>query len=859
MSPTGSAVPEDGSRPRTADYWVAPLVVLFGLWVWSAFSAGGYLPGQWLPVSLALGLFGLVAAILIAYPRRPRQLSLAILTLFALYALWVAASVLWADSTTRAWLEAARSFGFLLVFALALVFLTDAKARKIFRYLLMAAALVLFAVCVWRLWSAEDISGLFINNRFSYPVSYPNNAAALFLVTFWPLMWLAAGREERALTRGVALGLATGLLGLAVMTQSRGAVWSLAITLVLTFVVSPIRLRTLFYLLVPALLMIYAFPQLNRYWLEGSGAVDGGVGARSLLVAAITAAFIGTIVPLLERWVRVSMKMKAIFGAVILVGVVAGGLYGSITLTRDVGGPFKWVSQTWHQFTTDEDVAEASIPGSGAESRLAVISSSGRVDIWRVAWLEFQSAPALGVGADNFVFGYDRLRERAPAKSQQAHSLELQVLGETGSVGGILAFGGTLLALGGLLWPRCTAGWRLARETWLRRRRTAEAPHANPRLCNPRWGNDPTAYGWEMALFVAVAYWMVHASVDWLWQMAGLSIPMLLLLAAGVAGVDARAGVMWPRWNRWLGTRSQAEQPAKEPRSHSGSVGPEIESGATEADGQAREEPLLPVRRAERYLSKQSRRRRREERRRGNAERLQPPGALSRVFRYLLLGLAVVVLVVSGLPYLSLQIQSSALGIAKTDGVRAVSRAKTALWFQPGDPAPFATQARIYSGAASDAATSGVPDRAGAVLDNLALSIHSYEDAIANEPADWALRYRAGVETFNLLLASQYATGRDPALDYATLVAMIPGLGDWSTLSGSGALEPQAEPGVAAGSLAKTTETRQIAEDLRALAPDELRRRAIELLEAAKERNPLASQVTDALDLAQRLEELGMI
>ncbi len=120
----------------------------------------------------------------------------------------------------------------------------------------------------------------------------------------------------------MALGLATGLLGLAIMTQSRGAMWSLAITLVLTFIVSPARLRTLFYLIVPALLMVYAFPTLNRYWLEGPDAVGGGVGARTLVVVSITAAFIGMIVALLERWVRVSRRMKAIFGTVVLVGVV---------------------------------------------------------------------------------------------------------------------------------------------------------------------------------------------------------------------------------------------------------------------------------------------------------------------------------------------------------------------------------------------------------------------------------------------------------------------------------------------------------------------------------------------------------
>ncbi len=152
------------------------------------------------------------------------------------------------------------------------------------------------------------------------------------------------------------------------------------------------------------------------------------------------------------------------------------------------------------------------------------------------------------------------------------------------------------------------------------------------------------------------------------------------------------------------------------------------------------------------------------------------------MFRFLLMVLALIVILSAGLPYLSLKIRDSALGIAKTDGVRAASRAETALWLQPADPGPFVTQAGIYSSAASVAAASGAPDRAGAVLDNLALSISSYENAIANEPADWTLRYQAGVETLNLLLASQYAAGRAPHIDYAALIRLIPGLEDWSAV-----------------------------------------------------------------------------
>jgi hypothetical protein len=106
------------------------------------------------------------------------------------------------------------------------------------------------------------------------------------------------------------LGLATGLLGLAVMTQSRGAAWSMAVTLVLMFALCPGRLRLLFYLVVPGFLMVYAVPQLSQYWTLGPETLEGAMAARVLTVVVIAAGFIGMILALLEGWIRVSRRMK---------------------------------------------------------------------------------------------------------------------------------------------------------------------------------------------------------------------------------------------------------------------------------------------------------------------------------------------------------------------------------------------------------------------------------------------------------------------------------------------------------------------------------------------------------------------
>ena len=808
--------------------------MLFGVWLWLVYSSGGFIAHQWLPPSLCLGVFGLIVSLLVAYPRRPGQLSLTALLMFGGYSIWVAVSALWADSTTRVWLESGRTFTYLLVFALAVIYLSDQGARRIFRYLVMAAGCVLLVVCVWKLGTTANIAGLFYSgNRLGYPVSAPNHAAALLLVAFWPLIWLAAGPEERAPVRGVALGLATGLLGLSFMTQSRGAFWTLGITLIFMLIISPARLRTLFYLIVPAMLMVYVFPRLNRYWLEGPESVGGALAVRTVLAAAVTAAFVGMILALLEKWVRVSRRMKVVFGTLVLVAAVWGLVYGATALTRDAGGPLEWASQTWRQFTgqTAPDTA------SESHSRFTQLSSSGRVGIWQVAVQEIEQAPVLGVGADNFVFQYQRLRTSETYKPQQAHSFELQVLGETGVVGGVFAFGGILLILWGLLWPRCAAGWRGARESWLRRRGAtsgAQAATAAP-ASNLRWGKDSLAYGWEMALLAGAAYWLLHASIDWLWQMAGVSIPAVLLAAAGVAGIDGRDRVLWPRLSRRLRLRVQSAPPDPQPEDLDAPQEPAFSAGSTEGDGLM----MIPPRAAQ-YADRNRRRRHRARRRSRAKELFHPPGPLSQAFRVLMVALSLVVIISTGLPYMSLLYQDSALALADTDPARAVKRAGSALSLMPTDPAPYTTQASIYRRAAVEALATEASDQAGAVLDGLALAIASYEKALALEPADWTLNFHAGVATVDLLLATGYSEDWGFAFMYDDLSVALTGLGDWSELAGAPRVP---EPGQAAGSLAQDEPARDSAGRYRSMSREELVGLAQNFLEAAKERNPLAGQI----------------
>ncbi len=646
----------------------------------------------------------------------------------------------------------------------------------------------------------------------------------MFLISFWPLMWLASGPNERAPVRGLALGLATGLLGLAMLTQSLAATWSMAITLVLMFLLSPARLRLLFYLLVPAMLMAYAFPQFNKYWVQGPEALTGALAARTLTVAVITAAFIGTILSLLETWVRVSGRMKAIFGTVILVACVAGLVYGAVTLTKDEGGPFGWMSQTWRRFTTDSAQQSTTISGETGQPRVAETSSAGRMGMWKVAWREFEEAPWLGAGADNFPLQYDRLRTDAgyTGEPRRAHSITLQVLGDTGIVGGLLAFGGMLVAIVGILWPRFAAGWGRARQTWLHTRgesRAARAHLPGGRGDVSRWGVDPMVYGWEMALFVGAAYWFVFANVEWLWQAAGVSIPALLMLAAGLASVDARAGTMWPRITGRLPQNRESMTARAD----------------TAPDAKAPESRPGP---------------RRAQRKRWGIGPLRPPGPLSQTFRIGLIVLSVAVLLLVGPAFLSAQIQNSALALSRTDPPAAAGRAASARWFAPGDASPYVTQASIYTGAARDALTSQQPDRAGAALDDLALAIAAHEKAIAREPADWANYYRAAWATLDLLAAKAYAEGRGSDLEATAPATSFVDQHDWSGLAGAGTV-PAA--GTAIGSLAQGYASVRAAEKYRDLTQRRLLELASGFIAGADERNPLEPAMAETIQLIQKL------
>ncbi|MER3408623.1 MAG: hypothetical protein C4306_00610, partial [Thermoleophilia bacterium] len=159
-----------------------------------------------------------------------------------------------------------------------------------------------------------------------------------------------------------------------------------------------------------------------------------------------------------------------------------------------VGDPRDWAARQWH------DLAHSySLPTQDDRSRLLASLSGRRYEEWRVAWRQFERHPLLGAGPDNFAAAYLAERSDNFHEPRHPHSLPLKLL----SQGGILGTGLFTLAV-------VAAGWLAGR-----RRRTLDA----------------VGGGTVAACLVAGAYWLLHSSVDILWEIPALAAPAMGLLA----------------------------------------------------------------------------------------------------------------------------------------------------------------------------------------------------------------------------------------------------------------------------------------------------------------------------------------
>jgi tetratricopeptide (TPR) repeat protein len=522
---------------REAPATVPALGVLALMVVWATDQAG-YPQTHWAPGGLIV-LALLALALAATRPRLaeiPGPVRLAVGCLAAYTALSYL-SILWAGVPGDAWEGANRTLLYLLVFALFACFAQRGATAALLlcAWTLAVTGVALFAVLHVNAaaGSAARLVQLLPGGRLVYPAEYANADAAQWLIAFWPALLLARTPRLPWGLRGALAGSAVGLAEVALLSQSRGALYATPVMLVLVFVLLPGRVRT-FVLLVPVVAGIgAAAPAVLRVGervtalesalqsgAHSAAALRGATAAARSATAAVHSATVATLVAALAAGLVVAAgaavesrrtlprgaqarvhRTLAVAASVLAVALLAGGWAAA-------GDPLTRARHAWDTFKSPSGYGANASTGS----RLTGGLGSNRYDFYRVALDEFAAHPLVGIGADNFAEPY-LAHGRSNETPHYPHSVELRTLAETGLVGALLA----VLGLGAAL-AAC-------------RRALAGNP-------------DPLARAVAAAAVAGFAYWVVHGSFDWFWEFAGLGAPAfaLLGLACALAPRAAAAG-----------------------------------------------------------------------------------------------------------------------------------------------------------------------------------------------------------------------------------------------------------------------------------------------------------------------------
>jgi tetratricopeptide (TPR) repeat protein/xanthosine utilization system XapX-like protein len=462
---------------------------------------GGYFATTWYAAALfLLALLALLVAVVPRERRPPAAVTAAVALLFA-YALWSYLSILWADDQGSVVDGAGRALMYAIVFALfALRPMSGGPALALVGAYGLVVGVVGLVELV-RLGAAADPSGYFLDRRLAEPFGYHNGNVAFWFSGFWPCAYLASRRELTPPLRALLLGLAGILLGLALMGQSRGWLFSVPVVLIALVAIVPGRGRlvcALVALAVAGLAVRSPVLRVHDDVAVGTGLVrlvDDAVRAIELAALGLGAA--GLVAALLDARVALSARTARRISAGVVAAAAAAVALGVGGVLVRADDPVGAVRDAWDEFKRGD------LPRQG-ETRFTASLGSGRYDIWRVGWELFEEHPVAGVGADNYQQDYLQ-RAETNERPRFPHSLELRLLSQTGVVGALL-----------FAFAMAAAAFAAFRA----------------RLRGP----PLTRVAVAGALLVPL-YWLVHGSVDWFYELPALAAAAfaMLGLAAGSA------------------------------------------------------------------------------------------------------------------------------------------------------------------------------------------------------------------------------------------------------------------------------------------------------------------------------------
>jgi tetratricopeptide (TPR) repeat protein len=492
----GAAEPSPGSRGGSQ----ATIAIAFavGLLLLATTSQGAFQVSRWAPLALfVLAVLGGGLAIGPGLAVRSRPAALALAGIWGL-AGWSMLSMLWAASPQDAFAAADRTILYAAIATLPFAFPASRRSLALVGWAITAGIGAIAVYVLVRL--LTDGGALFLAGRLNGPINYRNATALLFAIAVPPCVVAAAGRSPRRALRAGALSLATLCLGLAFLTQSRGILLGLGAGELVILLLGPDRVRRAWVSVLPlGLVAVGSHSLLTPFHAfdGGSGLVtvhDITVAARGLLATTGAAFGLGLIVALFDSGIRPNSPRIRHIRYVARAALAIGALAAVLAVGVAIGNPAAYLRGKWDQFRSLQSTTPTT-------TRLLTVGGQ-RYDLWRVALDEFEKHPILGVGADNYEFGYYRNR-RTDRNLSDPHSLVFATLSETGAVGLLLLLA-FLVGIAAAVW----SGWR--RLDNVARRPLAAAAAAGMVLIG-------------------------QSTVDWIWLIPGLTSIGVLLLALAAA------------------------------------------------------------------------------------------------------------------------------------------------------------------------------------------------------------------------------------------------------------------------------------------------------------------------------------
>jgi hypothetical protein len=498
----------DGARPRPTPtarvrelVGRAHLLLPAVLTVVLALHAGGFFPASpaILAVVMALLLVGRITLADRPFAGWSAPLAIAAGAL-AVLAGWTLLSASWSDAPARAMVEFDRTLAYVLVLCFMGTFVARAgDLDHVLRWVALAICGLAAAALVTRLYPATFPTNLGkAPSRLAFPLTYWNALGVFCAIGITLALHCTAGARMGAAARILGAGALPVVATTLYFTFSRGAIAAAAIGVVAYAVLAhPRRLPVaLLAAGVPVLLALHAAydaaglatADFERFPAEAHDVTAWVAGAA---LAAMALRALGLLADRRIDAIRVTRRGRR----TVLLASAATALVAVAVASIAFDAPRRIDDQREAFFRT------GAIPTTtDLRDRLGEIGANGRVEHWRVSLDAFAAHPLTGTGAGTYRLEWERERP-STFSVVDGHSLYVEILGELG-------WPGLVLVLAALLVPLAIAVRRLL-------------------------GPERTAHGAFLAAGLAL---LVHAGVDWDWEM-----PALFAWFLGAAGVVCAA------------------------------------------------------------------------------------------------------------------------------------------------------------------------------------------------------------------------------------------------------------------------------------------------------------------------------